>query len=103
MDFVLDYIEAGSFGEAPEGIHETAFHLLRLLVANHPFVDANKRTALNNWISPPRLRTGVQTSFSSASTNSQASGMTRTINSVRALDSVWRRKKESSRRPRSTR
>jgi death-on-curing protein len=31
----------------PETIHEKAFHLLRLLVANHPFVDGNKRTALN--------------------------------------------------------
>nr|WP_321168409.1 type II toxin-antitoxin system death-on-curing family toxin [Halorubrum sp. JWXQ-INN 858] len=28
-------------------MHEKGYHLLRLLVANHPFVDANKRTALN--------------------------------------------------------
>jgi len=34
----------------PETIHEKAFHLLRLLVANHPFVDANKRTALNTTV-----------------------------------------------------
>ncbi len=27
-------------------VHETAVELLRLLVANHPFVDDNKRTAL---------------------------------------------------------
>jgi death-on-curing protein len=27
-------------------VHETAVELLRLLVANHPFVDGNKRTAL---------------------------------------------------------
>jgi death-on-curing protein len=47
IEFVLNYIEDGSFGAAPETIHEKAFHLLRLLVANHPFVDANKRTALN--------------------------------------------------------
>jgi len=47
IEFALDYIEAGSFGSAPETIHEKAFHLLRFLVANHPFVDANKRTALN--------------------------------------------------------
>lgn len=47
IGFALDYIDTGSFGEAPESIHEKAFHLLRLLVANHPFVDANKRTALN--------------------------------------------------------
>ncbi|WP_058367345.1 type II toxin-antitoxin system death-on-curing family toxin [Haloparvum sedimenti] len=47
IEFALNYIEAGSFGSAPETIHKKAFHLLRLLVANHPFVDANKRTALN--------------------------------------------------------
>ena len=47
IEFILKYIEDGSFGAAPETIHEKAFHLLRLLVANHPFVDANKRTALN--------------------------------------------------------
>lgn len=47
IEFALNYIEEGSFGSSPETIHEKAYHLLRLLVANHPFVDANKRTALN--------------------------------------------------------
>lgn len=47
LEFVVDYIEGSSFGSAPETIHEKAFHLVRLLVANHPFVDGNKRTALN--------------------------------------------------------
>jgi death-on-curing protein len=47
IEFALEYISEGSFGSVPETIHETAFHLLRLLVANHPFVDGNKRTALN--------------------------------------------------------
>jgi death-on-curing protein len=47
VEFVLSYIEEGQFDSAPESIHEKAYHLLRLLVANHPFVDANKRTALN--------------------------------------------------------
>ncbi|MCU4719428.1 type II toxin-antitoxin system death-on-curing family toxin [Halapricum hydrolyticum] len=47
IEFALDYIEEGSFDVAPETMHEKAFHLLRLLVANHPFIDANKRTALN--------------------------------------------------------
>ena len=47
IEFALNYIEEGSFGSAPGTIHEKAYHLLRLLVANHPFVDANKRTALN--------------------------------------------------------
>lgn len=47
IEFALEYVSEGSFGEVPETIHEKAFHLLRLLVANHPFVDGNKRTALN--------------------------------------------------------
>mgnify|MGYP000728306709 CR=1 FL=1 len=47
IEFALTYIEDGHFGTAPESIHEKAYHLLRLFVANHPFVDANKRTALN--------------------------------------------------------
>lgn len=47
IEFALNYIAEGDFGRVPETIHEKAFHLLRLLVANHPFVDANKRTALN--------------------------------------------------------
>ncbi|WP_158854379.1 type II toxin-antitoxin system death-on-curing family toxin [Halorhabdus sp. CUG00001] len=47
IEFALEYISEGSFGSVPETIHEKAFHLLRLLVANHPFVDGNKRTALN--------------------------------------------------------
>ncbi|SFR30399.1 death on curing protein [Halorubrum sodomense] len=47
VEFALNYVEEGSFGSAPDTIHEKAYHLLRLLVANHPSVDANKRTALN--------------------------------------------------------
>ncbi|WP_340101693.1 type II toxin-antitoxin system death-on-curing family toxin [Salinibaculum salinum] len=47
IEFALEYVSEGSFGSVPETIHEKAFHLLRLLVANHPFVDGNKRTALN--------------------------------------------------------
>jgi len=47
IEFALAYVEEGNFGAAPASIHEKAYHLLRLLVANHPFVDANKRTALN--------------------------------------------------------
>jgi death-on-curing protein len=50
VEFALNYIEKGSFDTVPETIHEKAFHLLRLLVANHPFVDANKRTALNTAV-----------------------------------------------------
>jgi death-on-curing protein len=47
VGFALAYVREGSFGEVPETINQKAFHLLRLLVANHPFVDGNKRTALN--------------------------------------------------------
>jgi death-on-curing protein len=50
VEFALQYIEEGHFGTAPETIHEKAFHLLRLLIANHSFVDANKRTALNTAV-----------------------------------------------------
>lgn len=50
IEFALTYIEEGSFETVPETIHEKASHLLRLLVANHPFVDANKRTALNTVV-----------------------------------------------------
>ena len=50
VEFALEYISEGGFGSVPEMIHESAFHLLRLLVANHPFVDGNKRTALNTVV-----------------------------------------------------
>jgi death-on-curing protein len=33
-------------GQVPESLHEKAYQLLRLIAANHPFVDGNKRTAL---------------------------------------------------------
>lgn len=47
IEFAIDYIQHGHFGNCPESIHEKAVHLLRLLAANHSFVDGNKRTALN--------------------------------------------------------
>ncbi|UIP00365.1 Fic family protein [Halobaculum sp. CBA1158] len=50
IEFVLTYIEEGYFDAAPDSIHEKAYHLMRLLVATHPFVDANKRTALNTVV-----------------------------------------------------
>lgn len=34
----LIYVSEGYFGEAPDTIHETAAHLMRLLAAEHPFV-----------------------------------------------------------------
>jgi len=46
IEYTVEYIQEGHFGTGPESVHETAFQLLRLLAANHPFVDGNKRTAL---------------------------------------------------------
>jgi death-on-curing protein len=46
IEYALDAVRSGRFGEKPETVHEKAFQLLRLVVANHPFVDGNKRTAL---------------------------------------------------------
>ena len=46
----VQYISEGFFGEVPETIHEKAVHLMRLLVAEHPFVDGNKRTALRTVV-----------------------------------------------------
>lgn len=50
IEFVIDYIEHGHFGNVPNTVHEKAFHLMRLLASNHWFVDGNKRTALNTTI-----------------------------------------------------
>lgn len=46
----LRYISEGYFGQSPRTIHSKAAHLMRLLVAEHPFVDGNKRTALNTVV-----------------------------------------------------
>lgn len=46
----LQYISEGFFGEVPETIHDKGVHLMRLLVAEHPFVDGNKRTALRTVV-----------------------------------------------------
>ena len=50
IEFTIEYVESGTFDDVPNTIHGKAFHLLRLLVANHPFVDGNKRTALNTVV-----------------------------------------------------
>jgi death-on-curing protein len=47
---VLQYISEGFFGEVPQTLHEKAVHLMRLLIADHPFVDGNKRTALRKVV-----------------------------------------------------
>ena len=46
IEYAVEHIQEGQFGQGPESLHEKAFQLLRLIVANHPFVDGNKRTAL---------------------------------------------------------
>lgn len=46
IEYTVEYIQEGHFGHAPESLHEKAYQLLRLIAANHPFVDGNKRTAL---------------------------------------------------------
>ena len=50
IEFTIEYVESGKFDDVPNTIHGKAFHLLRLLIANHPFVDGNKRTALNTVV-----------------------------------------------------
>ena len=50
IDSALQYISEGYFGTVPETIHQKAVQLMRLLVADHPFVDGNKRTALRTVV-----------------------------------------------------
>lgn len=50
VESALQYVSEGYFGEVPRSIHEKAVHLMRLLVADHPFVDGNKRTALRTVV-----------------------------------------------------
>ena len=44
--YAVAHIQEGHFGHVPESLHEKAFQQLRLIAANHPFVDGNKRTEL---------------------------------------------------------
>lgn len=46
IEYAVAHIQEGHFGHVPGSLHEKAFQLLRLIAANHPFVDGNKRTAL---------------------------------------------------------
>jgi death-on-curing protein len=46
VKYAVEAIQDAPFGQTPETLHEKAYQLLRLLAANHPFVDGNKRTAL---------------------------------------------------------
>jgi death-on-curing protein len=46
IEYTVEHIQEGHFGRVPDSLHEKAYQLLRLIAANHPFVDGNKRTAL---------------------------------------------------------
>lgn len=46
VESALTYISEGYFEQHPETLHEKAAHLMRLLAAEHAYVDGNKRTAL---------------------------------------------------------
>lgn len=48
IDFAVSYISEGYYGKAPDGIHEKAAHLMRLVAAGHAYTDGNKRTALES-------------------------------------------------------
>lgn len=50
IEFIIENVESETFDDVSNTIHGKAFQLLRLLVANHPFVDGNKRTALNTIV-----------------------------------------------------
>ena len=50
IESALQYISEGFYGEVPNTLHDKAVHLMRLLVADHPFVDGNKRTALRTVV-----------------------------------------------------
>lgn len=47
IEFAVDHVRRVGSGRTEATVHEKAFNLLRLLTANHPFVDGNKRTALD--------------------------------------------------------
>jgi len=46
VQYAVSTVREGHFGEGPDTVHENAAQYLRLMTANHPFVDGNKRTAL---------------------------------------------------------
>jgi len=50
IEYTVEHLQEGHFGQGPGTIHEKATQLMRLLVANHPFVDGNKRTALSSTV-----------------------------------------------------
>jgi death-on-curing protein len=47
VEYALDFIRHGDFGQEHEAIHKKAAHLMLLIASGHEFADGNKRTALN--------------------------------------------------------
>lgn len=47
VEYALEFIEHGSFGQKPGTVHEKAACLMRIIASGHEFADGNKRTALN--------------------------------------------------------
>lgn len=47
IEFALAHVQGDGSENEMQSKHDKAFHLLRYLVTGHPFVDGNKRTALN--------------------------------------------------------
>lgn len=47
IEFALAHVQEDGRENETQSIHDKAFRLLRYLVTGHPFVDGNKRTALN--------------------------------------------------------
>ncbi len=47
VESAVTAVTEGHFGRVPESVHAKAAVLCRRLVAEHPFVDGNKRTGLN--------------------------------------------------------
>lgn len=45
IEYAVEFVKRET--DESSSIHDKAYDLLRLLTANHPFVDGNKRTALN--------------------------------------------------------
>lgn len=50
VEVALESVERADLGDDSRRIHRAGAELLRLLVVNHPFVDGNKRTALNTVV-----------------------------------------------------
>lgn len=90
MESALAYTSENLIDVHPETIHEKAGQLMRLLVADHPHVDGNKRTTLsaaaylyelNGYqLSPDD---GVRTHLRSFATDSERTGISAVVGYLR--------------------